>query len=236
MPAPLGEFYVGYLPKAPASLARLVRMAAALLLAGAMALAITLVFAQSPFAPASFEYQQVRAFHGVVRETPVPHLLLARPGSQEYSRYLLVGPGKHGAKALTDGLDGRPVDLQGSLIYRDGVTLVEVAPGSVRPGGVSAVRVHREELGEVSLWGEIVDSKCHFGVMNPGNGHLHRDCAVRCISGGVPAVLVSRDSEGNPVHIVVTGFGKRVRDLVGVPVEIGGRLHREGDMLFLEMH
>jgi hypothetical protein len=236
MSAPLEEFYVGYLPKAPASLARRVRTVAALLLAGALALAILLVFAQSPFAPATFEYQQVRAFRGVVRETPVPHLLLARPGSQEYSRYLLVGPGKRGATALTAGLEGRPVDLQGSLIYRDGVTLLEVVPGSVRPGGVSAVRVHREDLGEVSLWGEIVDSKCHFGVMNPGSGHLHRDCAVRCISGGVPAVLVSRGYDGNPVHIVVTGLGKRVRDLVGVPAEIGGRLHREGDMLFLAMH
>jgi len=40
--------------------------------------------------------------------------------------------------------------------------------------------------GEFDLVGEIVDSKCYFGNMNPGNGKVHRDCAVRCMSGGIP--------------------------------------------------
>ena len=31
------------------------------------------------------------------------------------------------------------------------------------------------DFGEVTLAGEIVDSKCYLGVMNPGNGKVHRD-------------------------------------------------------------
>jgi hypothetical protein len=29
----------------------------------------------------------------------------------------------------------------------------------------------------MTLTGEIVDSKCYLGVMNPGQGKVHRDCA-----------------------------------------------------------
>ena len=40
-----------------------------------------------------------------------------------------------------------------------------------------------------SITGEILDPKCYFGVMKPGDGLLHKSCAIRCISGGIPAVL-----------------------------------------------
>jgi len=40
-------------------------------------------------------------------------------------------------------------------------------------------------LGTQTLVGEIVDSKCFLGVMNPGQLTTHRACAIRCISGGV---------------------------------------------------
>ena len=66
---------------------------------------------------------------------PFPTLLVARPGEigqqDKYSRYLLVAPGKHGADDLVAGFDGKQVRLQGQLIYREGGTMVEIAPGSI---------------------------------------------------------------------------------------------------------
>ena len=41
--------------------------------------------------------------------------------------------------------------------------------------------------------GEIVDPKCFFGVMKPGEGKPHKDCAIRCILGGIPPVLKVTD-------------------------------------------
>ena len=45
------------------------------------------------------------------------------------------------------------------------------------------------DLDTFTLIGEIVDSKRYLGVMNPGNGKVHRDCAVRCLSGGIPPIF-----------------------------------------------
>jgi hypothetical protein len=50
-------------------------------------------------------------------------------------------------------------------------------------------------LGTQTLIGEIVDSKCYLGVMNPGALIPHRACAIRCISGGIPPVLLVRQSD-----------------------------------------
>ena len=116
--------------------------------------------------------------------TPYPALITAT------DRYLLVASGKHG---ITNQLPGR-VRLTGSLIERPGNQMIEVFSTSTDAGPVA----NTEEivLGSVSLTGEIVDTKCHFGVMNPGSGKVHRDCAVRCISGGIPPGLLVRDRDG----------------------------------------
>ncbi len=64
------------------------------------------------------------------------------------------------------------------------------------------------DLGAVTLTGEIVDTKCHLGVMNPGEGKVHRDCAVRCISGGAPPVS-GADQEGDTRLLLLTGADGR---------------------------
>ena len=96
----------------------------------------------------------------------------------------------------------------------------------------------REALGEQTLVGEIVDSKCYLGVMNPGDGTTHRECAVRCISGGVPALFVVRAAEGRSAALWLTtadgvAVGREVLPFVAKPVEIAGEVTREGDQLYL---
>jgi hypothetical protein len=93
-------------------------------------------------------------------------------------------------------------------------------------------------LGRQTLVGEIVDSKCFLGVMNPGQLTPHRACAIRCISGGVPPVLLVRQKDGPATYLLlVSSEGKpvnqQVLDLVAELVEITGEVERQGDLLIL---
>jgi len=197
---------------------------------------------QGPFDPGVFEFGVVRSFEGLIQEGPYPMLLVERPGDSgdaAVSDFFLVRVGKHGAADEVAGLDGRQVRLEGSLIYREGKTMIEVVGGSVEPLGDPTRRPRgSEDLGIQTLSGEIVDSKCFFGVMKPGHGKPHRACATVCIVGGVPPVLRVEAENGDYRHfLLVDERGRRVNDRVlewiGEPIEITGEVSRNGDLLIL---
>jgi hypothetical protein len=227
------EFYIGYAPRPPRRIARTIFRAVVGLSALAATVALTLLFAQHPFARSTFEFQEYREFTGELELKPYPALLVGRPGGKEYSRYLLVAPGKHGADAEVSMFAGKAVRLRGSLIYRDGHTIVELVPGSVRVVKDSRAAVSVATLGAVTLTGEVVDSKCYLGVMNPGRTKVHRDCAARCISGGIPPAFVTADG----FYLLVGGDGRplqhEVLDWVGETIEVTGAVQRSGETLIL---
>ena len=239
----MNDFYVGYLPKAPTALARFVRRVIIVLGLLAVTTSLVLVVGQMPFANSAFEYGKVRSFEGVVVTQPFPTLLVARPGTSgqqdKYSRYLLVAPGKHGADDLVATFDGKQVRLQGQLIYREGGTMVEITPGSVTVVNTgSAVQETTRNLGAVSLTGEIVDSKCYLGVMNPGQGKVHRDCAARCLSGGTPPIFVTTDGHEQFLLVGLNGLAlgrDALREFVGEPITIRGEVLARGDSRLLEI-
>ena len=122
--------------------------------------------------------------------------------------YLLVGAGKFGPPDVIRGHAGERVRFQGSLIYRDGVAMVEMnEPGSfqVLGAGSPATVEPVTQLGRAVFTGELVDTKCFFGVMRPATGKVHQACAVLCLSGGVPPGLLVRDAAGNGVVILLAG-------------------------------
>jgi len=87
-----------------------------------------------------------------------------------------------------------------------------------------------------TLTGEVVDSKCYFGVMNPAEGRAHRACAVQCLRGGVPAVFVARDRTGATTHLLVTGpNGEAINEALlpwtGEVVGASGEVVRQGQWL-----
>ena len=91
------------------------------------------------------------------------------------------------------------------------------------------------------IHGEIVDPKCFFGVMKPGFGKVHLSCAVRCISGGVPPILVSANEKGEREYYFITDEnGDPVNDLilpfVGIPVRLSGLVKNVGSWKVLEMN
>lgn len=201
----------------------------------AVAVALPLVSLQSQFVASFFDYGHYVSRGGEITLKPYPVLRTAqglRP---------LVAPGKFGAGQLLEGLDGASVSLRASSIRREGVEMLELEPGSVQalknPTPSPAPR--REDLGTFTFHGEIVDSKCFLGVMNPGAGRVHRECAVRCISGGVPPIFVIKDGSGTNRLLWLTSasgepHSKAILDYIAEPVQLTGRLVRRANLLYFE--
>lgn len=219
----MSEFYVGYLP-IPPGLRRFMRRIVGALGVLAAGAAIALVFEQSPFAPSAFEYHDYRDFQGVLVTKPYP--ALAVPDGPPW---LLAGPGKHGFTVPAE-LSGQVVRLRGERIYHGSDRMIAVqSVTALGPGEVPA----EVDLGRIELTGEIVDSKCYFGVMNPGSGKVHRDCAVRCLSGGIPPALLVRDASGASQTVLLANWRREWLDRIAEPVKLRGRLARSAGRLIL---
>ncbi len=238
------DFYVGYHPQAPARYARFIRKVVAVALATVTAVAATLAATQDPAGSGIFEYGTLREFTGTIIERPYPMLLVPRPGITDrdaaYSRYLLVAEGKHGAQALAAGHDGHPVRSRGTIISREGTTMLEVrsadfdSVGATLAGGVSPPI----SLGRMTLRGEVLDSKCWLGVMKPAHGAVHRGCATRCLSGGIPPLLVVHDPAIPAGQVLLRGAGgepahKRFLRYVGAPVTLTGEVLLQGTLVVM---
>ena len=237
------EFYIGYLPQAPAGIGRLAAAVTALSVLAALLLGALWTGAQATFATSSFEWGVATPLEGVIVLDPAPMLVLERPGSagiEPRSRFLLTIAGKNGAGDAMRAFDGRRVRLEGALIHHAGRTMVEVDPSTIEllAGAAAPALAAPEQLGEATLTGEIVDSKCYLGVMKPGRMKPHRACAVRCIAGGVPPVLLVRDETGSAATYLLTGpdgesLGPDILDRIAQPIEIRGRVCRHDDLLVL---
>jgi hypothetical protein len=221
------EFYVGYLPM-PAGLKKTIRRVVVAVIALVVVVAAILIVGQNPFAASTFEFQQYRDFSGTLRTEPYPAIVIPSQGSP----WLLVGPGKHGVGDFRE-LNGRAVRLKGERIVHGQDHMIELLPGSLSASEQGSPSPTSEDLGDVQLTGEIVDSKCYFGVMNPGAGKVHRDCAVRCISGGIPPAFLVRDSTGSLVTLLLANWKRELLDHVAEPVTIRGRLSRSAGRLTL---
>jgi hypothetical protein len=240
------EFYVGYLAKTPAGIAGVARRAVIGLLIIAVVVAIVLVFGQHRFAASFFEFGSAREFEGELIEKPFPQLRVRREGATNlalpFATYALVSEGKHGAAAETQGYGGQRVKLRGMLIHRDDTEMLEIIPGSISKAPAmsagSFVSPTLETLSTQTLAGEIVDSKCYLGVMNPGHTKPHRECASLCIRGGIPPLFVVKDAEGRSVNLWLlseTGepVNQQVLDFVAESIQITGQVKRSGDQLYL---
>ena len=241
-------FYVGYHAVAPSGIARGLRVIALLLATLGLGYGVTLARSMNPEAAAAFEYGHPSTIRGQVREFPYPVLLVPSAGLTDreaaYDRYWLVAPGKHGAQALTRGLDGEWVEATGFRIGRAEGEMLEVRGLTVAPPDPKQSRPLAEAptaaLGRMTLTGEILDSKCWLGVMRPGAGNVHRGCAARCLSGGMPPLLQVHDSSGRTVQLLLTDAEgrpahQRFAQMAGRSVQLTGEVTREGDLLVMRV-
>ena len=240
------EFYIGWENKAAPGIGRTVRKVVVGLVILSVLAPIILAVSQRLIGTSVFEWGTEKSFSGVLQMRPYPHLLVMRPGNLDgqsaFSSYYLAATFKFGLDpAKISMYDDKPVALKGTLIYRGNQTMIETKPEWIhestnRPSAQSLPQPI--SLGRQTLVGEIVDSKCFLGVMNPGQLTPHRGCAIRCISGGLPPVLLVRQKDGPAIYLLlVSSEGKpvnrQVLDMVAEPVQVTGDVDRQGDLLIL---
>src|SRR5213592_4122190 len=240
------EFYIGWEAKAAPGVGKTVRKTVVVVLALALLAPILLAVSQRMIGMSVFEWGTHKTFSGILQVQPYPHLLVRRPGKADglprFATYYLVAPWKFGLDRETIALlDGKSVALKGTLIYRGNQTMIETKAEWIQAAEKTSATtppLPSTSLGTQTLVGEIVDSKCFLGVMNPGQLTPHRACAIRCISGGVPPVLLVRQTNGPAFYFLLVSrdgkpVNKEVLDLVAEPVEITGAVERLGELLIL---
>jgi hypothetical protein len=224
------EFYIGYEPGMPPGIARRVRIAVALGAAAVLALAIAATAAQRMLAASAFDFGHRQSWTGRLVRMPAPALLV--PTAHGYRWFWLVGRGKRGAeRAIAAAPDGWAT-VTGTLISRDRWRMIEVVAATASRPPDDAPPDPPEARGDgraLTVSGEIVDSKCFLGVMNPGERTVHRDCAIRCLSGGVPPMLAYATADGRrDLAVLVDARGRLLHDAlhrdVGRPLVAQGRL------------
>lgn len=225
------------------------------MLAVAAGTAVVAACFQRPVGEARWESDNVRSFDGFVAARPYAMLLAPGEKAGDPPRtLLLVEGGKFGALArverLLAGADSMPARVRGTLLHRDGRLMLELAEGEAGLRRLDADETRQlsplawpdaDAPGEVvTLAGEVIDPKCYLGAMRPGGGKTHKACAMLCVSGGVPPMLVTRDAGGRETYyLLVTDQGgaanQAVLPFVGDAVAVSGRLERRGDLLVMKV-
>lgn len=243
------EFYVGYLP-APVGHARFVRRTVGVVLAGLAVVAITVAAFHEDPGTGTWDTSQSRTFEGVVLVAPYAMIRTEASASGGPERtLLLVREGKFGAIDRVKALDGQRARVRGYVLERDGRRLLELESTETAVQALDAPRSDvatsprrpvTKPMGTVTLRGEIIDPKCYFGAMKPGEGKVHKECATLCIAGGIPPMFKTVDASGRAEYYLLTRADGSAANEVVLPfvadvVEIRGELERRDDLLVLRI-
>jgi hypothetical protein len=203
-------FYIGYLATAAPETSRFVHKVVGLIIIVLLGSGViwTSIFADST--NGTFEYGVVKEWNGTIQLEPYPVLI------SNNRQFLIVAPFKHGAESLVKEYEGQSVAVHGSLIYRGGVNMIELADIQPDIASVSTSEPFSSRLWETepqTLSGDIVDGKCWLGVMNPGEGLLHSACARLCLLGDIPPLFIV---DGD-VYVLVDQAGDAFKRESGKP-------------------
>lgn len=249
------EFYIGWMKDAPKNLASFIKKYLLILLPLVILLATLLALSQKKFGKGTFEFGSLTEVKGVYFNKPVPNLKVLNGkdiwGNESFITIPLVGYGKFGAdgiiadaeKVFNNSLDGKMVTMKGTLLYNDGKIIMQI-DGNDKPiskigsSTTNDFLTYGKDLGQMQIKGEIVDPKCFFGVMKPGEGKPHKDCAIRCILGGIPPVLHAQNKDGENNYYLIVGengekMNKAVQDYVAAPVIISAKAVQYNDWIVL---
>ncbi len=244
-------FFVGYLPM-PTALKRFYWPLAVLLIIACGCAGYWLAAQQKSTGPATWKIASpATTLEGVLTLAPYPVLHRLHPGKPgAVQSVLLVYQGKHAANRFSTAFDGRPVAVDGYEIRRGDWIMLEIAgadaireiAGAGAGGWADEIAplLEIKALGEISLAGEIADSKCFLGVMKPGAGKIHKACAEVCLLGGIPPLLVAKDARRQKFgYLVARADGSGAAELLArhaaEPVRISGQLRQQGDLLYIAM-
>jgi hypothetical protein len=190
--------------------------------------------------------QPIKQLSGLLLDGPGgAQLLIPRPGNTQghaaYSRILLAGPGKTSPPESVMRYEGQWVRLKGSLYSHGPLNVMNTrqAQQIPQPPELPTPDLMGRPLGAFELVGEIVDGKCFSGVMKPGAGKTHMGCAIRCISGGVPAVFHVRNATGDVLDLALVDqegqpVNSQVLNIVAQPIAIKGEVFQYDDLMVIK--
>lgn len=247
------EFYIGWMAKAPEGYAKHIKKILLLLLGLMIAGGMVLALQQRKFSTASFEFGQLTEVKGIYQQFPVPGIKVITSkdplGHVEYITIPLVGYGKFGAEGVISelekqkkiSLDKKEVVFKGTLLYSDGKTLLQIDRNDsplISVSNTAAITPLIKDLGTVELKGEIIDPKCYFGVMKPGHGKPHRDCAIRCMAGGISPVFYVRNEKNEANYYLLLGadgkkMNEELKDYIADPVSLQAKAVQYDDWIIL---
>lgn len=224
------DFYIGYAKKAPRGMRRTARWIYFCILVFVVIAAFNIVARDNePFNGHRHEFGDTTVLSGIIRNNPYPLLEIEKGGIKK--NILLVGFGKTNFK--NEFNDGSTIVVKGYLIYGDGHTLLQVLESELEePATISLARDPYIEGKHVGLHGTIIDPVCYFGVMKPGEGKIHRSCAVRCISGGIPPVFMTTISGHHEYFLLDYDDNvkkEEILEMVAKPCVVSGTLLRPID-------
>ncbi len=226
-------FFIGWMGL-PKGLRLFIAGAVAILVLSQAAIAALLYLGQPPRATGVWGDGE-QSFEGTLLTLPYPMVRLAPADGKPARTILLVDEWKFGLPLGSDFKDGDKVGVRGYSIERNGVTVLQVsAPLDRLAAGAAMPGIDR---GEQTLTGEIVDSKCWTGAMNPGDGKAHKGCGSLCLLGGIPALFIPANGSG--WYVLADGegqsLGEDIRARIGERLTLKGRLFGEGDLRILRV-
>jgi len=237
------DYFVGYLPM-PRRERRFLLALLPLLIGLGLVAAVASAGKHADPGAARWDTEHIAIIEGVATIAPYAQVRSTDAAGAATHVTLLVSEGKHGAIDRIRPFEGKLVRVRGHLLQRDGRSLLELDSS---PQGVERVDSTLapppstvRSLGRVTRRGEIIDPKCYFGAMKPGDGKVHKECATLCILGGVPPMLLSADDRGRPDYfLLVAADGSAANNLVlpdiGEPVEVSGTLEMRDDLSVLRV-
>lgn len=233
------EFFVGYEVGFPGRLKVFYSFILPMLILGAVGLAYGLSKDTPAAGSGTWDLSEQVTLKGVVMTKPYPMIVTeARKGHS----VLIVQLGKMGAQKILEDFDGKSVSITGSMIERGPWQMLEIE-GTASVEEIDPLNFDKPEMtagDQVMLDGEIVDSKCMLGVMKPGMGKVHRDCAQLCVLGGLPPMLLITNGAGEKVAYLLTdrqgrALDERILPYVATPIELSGELSRLGNMSIIRV-
>ncbi len=222
------EFYIGYRKIAPPNTGRFIARMAALIVLLVMLAAFTLGALQNPAGDGAYAFGTVESFEGELLARPIPYVAIDDHGNSRIA--ILVDQGKHGVSAYVRDAINHKVRFDATRIEREGVLMLELAGADHFHVLDEIIRkVHPLITPPSTLVGELVDTKCYLGVMNPAQGKVHRGCAVECLRGGVqPGLLVTDEDGASRLVLISATPGVINPEWAGRTLTVTGSVHKNG--------
>ncbi len=238
------SFYIGWQERAADFYSRFLKRIVPPVAAGGIIFLVLFTLQQRHIANATIETGNPVELQGQLLLRPFPMLRTVggrdANGNPVIRSYPLVNAGKSGADTLIQSLlSGKPsawASVKADPVVREGIAALSLLeqPDALTllddpVEGITDAR--EEEVGDKTVSCEIIDPKCYLGTMNPGEGKPHRDCAIRCIAGGIMPMCVFTDENGEKQFAVIRGekgeaVNQDVLFAVAEPVSIKGKLKR----------